>query len=115
MPTEKEDYILTIRDVLNFQLRAKLVVLSCCHSGWGEIKAEGVVGIARAFMGAGARSVVVSLWTIDDEANLKFMKCFYQHLLSTYKQVTEPGHEKPQRIRQVPRHQILGALFVDWR
>nr|XP_058968950.1 tetratricopeptide repeat protein 28-like [Pocillopora verrucosa] len=80
VPTEKEDYILTIRDVLNVQLRAKLVVLSCCHSGRGEIKAEGVVGIARAFMGAGARSVVVSLWAIDDEATLEFMKCFYQHL-----------------------------------
>ena len=79
VPTE-EDYILTIGDVLNVQLRAKLVVLSCCHSGRGEIKAEGVVGIARAFMGAGARSVVVSLWAIDDEATLEFMKCFYQHL-----------------------------------
>ena len=76
----EEDYILTIGDVLNVQLRAKLVVLSCCHSGRGEIKAEGVVGIARAFMGAGARSVVVSLWAIDDEATLEFMKCFYQHL-----------------------------------
>ena len=79
MPRE-EDYILTIRDVLNVQLRAKLVVLSCCHSGRGQIKAEGVVGIARAFMGAGARSVVVSLWAIDDEATLDFMKYFYQHL-----------------------------------
>ena len=77
----EEDYILTIGDVLNVQLRAKLVVLSCCHSGRGEIKAEGVVGIARAFMGAGARSVVVSLWAIDDEATLEFMKCFYQHLV----------------------------------
>nr|XP_058960864.1 tetratricopeptide repeat protein 28-like [Pocillopora verrucosa] len=79
VPTEK-DYILTIGDVLNIQLRTKIVVLSCCHSGRGEIKAEGVVGIARAFMGAGARSVVVSLWAIDDEATLQFMKCFYQHL-----------------------------------
>ena len=79
VPTE-EDYILTIGDVLTAQLRAKLVVLSCCHSGRGEIKAEGVVGIARAFMGAGARSVVVSLWAISDKATLAFMKCFYQHL-----------------------------------
>ena len=79
VPTE-DDYILKIGDVLTAQLRAKLVVLSCCHSGRGEVKAEGVVGIARAFMGAGARSVVVSLWAIDDEATLEFMKCFYQHL-----------------------------------
>ena len=79
VPTE-EDFILTIGDVSSVQLRAKLVVLSCCYSGRGEIKAEGVVGIARAFMGAGARSVVVSLWAINDEATLEFMKCFYQHL-----------------------------------
>ena len=78
---KEEDYILTIRDVMNAQLRAKLVVLSCCHSGRGEIKAEGVVGIARAFMGAGARSVLVSLWAIDDEATLEFMRCFYHHLV----------------------------------
>ncbi|XP_066016128.1 tetratricopeptide repeat protein 28-like [Pocillopora verrucosa] len=79
VPTE-EDYILTIRDVLNVQIRAKLVVLSCSHSGWGEIMAEGVVGIARAFMGAGARSVLVSLWGIDDEATIEFMKSFYHYL-----------------------------------
>ena len=73
--------ILTMRDVLGVQMRARLVVLSCCHSARGEIKAEGVVGIARAFLGAGARSVLVSLWAIDDEATLEFMKNFYQHLV----------------------------------
>ena len=77
-----EDFLLTITDVLNAQLRAKLVVLSCCHSGRGKIKAEGVVGIARAFLGAGARSVLVSLWAIDDKATLEFMKNFYQALVS---------------------------------
>ena len=75
-----EDFILTMKDVKSVQLRARLVVLSCCHSARGEIKAEGVVGIARAFLGAGARSVLVSLWAIDDKATLEFMKNFYQHL-----------------------------------
>ena len=42
---------------------------------------EGVVGIARAFLGAGARSVLVSLWAIDDEATTEFMKFFYQELV----------------------------------
>ena len=73
--------ILTMRDVQRVQIRARLVVLSCCHSARGEIKAEGVIGIARAFLGAGARSVLVSLWAIDDEATLEFMKNFYQHVL----------------------------------
>ena len=76
-----EDFLLTMRDVLNVQMRAQLVVLSCCHSARGEIKAEGVVGIARAFLGAGARSVLVSLWAIDDDATLGFMKIFYRLLL----------------------------------
>ena len=80
IPAE-EDYILTMTDVMSVKLRAKLVVLSCCHSGRGEIKAEGVVGIARAFIGAGARSVLVSLWAIDDEATLEFMKSFYHNLV----------------------------------
>jgi len=75
-----DDFLLKMADVLEVKLRARLVVLSCCHSGRGEIKAEGVVGIARAFLGAGARSVLVSLWAIDDEATLEFMKHFYQHL-----------------------------------
>ena len=75
------DFILTMKDVKSVQMRARLVVLSCCHSAYGEIKAEGVVGIARAFLGAGARSVLVSLWAIDDRATLEFMKHFYQHLV----------------------------------
>ena len=77
----REDYLLTMKDVLNVQIRARLVVLSCCHSAQGEVKAEGVVGIARAFLGAGARSVLVSLWAIDDEATMEFMKVFYQELV----------------------------------
>ena len=79
IPKEK-DYILTMADVQAVQLRARLVVLSCCHSGRGKITSEGAVGIARAFLGAGARSVLVSLWAIDDEATMEFMKSFYQHL-----------------------------------
>ena len=78
---EKEDFLLTMSDVLNVRLRASLVVLSCCHSGQGEVKAEGVVGIARAFLAAGARSVLVSLWAIDDKVTMEFMESFYLYLL----------------------------------
>ena len=81
VPVEK-DYLLTMKDVLKAEIRARLVVLSCCHSARGEINAEGVVGIARAFLGAGARSVLVSLWAIDDEATMEFMKVFYQQLVN---------------------------------
>ena len=77
---EEQDFRLTIPDVQAAKLRAKLVVLSCCHSAQGEVSSEGVVGIARAFLGAGARSVLVALWSIDDEATVEFMRSFYQNL-----------------------------------
>ena len=68
-------------DIAQVRLRAKLVVLSCCHSARGDIKAEGAVGIARAFLGSGARSVLVALWAIDDEATMQFMSRFYEQLV----------------------------------
>ena len=78
-PQEK-DYLLTMKDVMEAGLRARLVVLSCCHSARGEVIAEGVVGIARTFLGAGARSVV-ALWTIGDEGTLEFMSFFCDALV----------------------------------
>ncbi|KAL9958842.1 hypothetical protein ACROYT_G035911 [Oculina patagonica] len=82
---KEEDCLLTMDDVLNINLRAKLVVLSSCHSGQGRIMAEGVVGIARAFLAAGARSVLVALWAIEDKGTFVFMKRFYQHLVEGIK------------------------------
>ena len=73
--------MLTMADVSRVKVRAKLVVLSCCHSGRGEITAEGVIGIARAFLGSGARSVLVALWAIPDLATEQLMNRFYKHLV----------------------------------
>ena len=77
----QEAYMLTMADVSRVKVRAKLVVLSCCHSGSGEIRAEGVIGIARAFLGSGARSVLVALWAIPDLATEQLMSRFYKHLV----------------------------------
>ena len=77
---EEKDYLMTMKDVLETGLRARLVVLSCCHTACGKVMAEGVVGIARAFLGAGAKSVVVTLWAIDGEGTLEFMSFFYDAL-----------------------------------
>lgn len=61
---EDKDFILTTADVQAVKLRAKLVVLSCCHRARGRVTAEGVIGIAHAFLGSGDHSVLVSLWAI---------------------------------------------------
>ena len=78
---QEEDYLLTMADNSKVRLRAKLVVLSCCHTADGEIRAEGVVGMARAFLGSGARSVLAARWAVDDEATMHFMFRFYYHLV----------------------------------
>ena len=77
----EEDYLLTVAEISQARLTAKLVVLSCCHSACGRITSEGVVGIARALLGSGARSVLVSLWAIEDLATKQFMSRFYEHLV----------------------------------
>ena len=78
---QEDDYLLTMAEISQVKVRAKLVVLSCCHSGSGQIKAEGVIGIARAFLGSGARSVLVALWAISDTATEQLMQRFYEHLV----------------------------------
>ncbi|PFX20929.1 Tetratricopeptide repeat protein 28, partial [Stylophora pistillata] len=76
----EEDYLLTMADISKTRLRAKLVVLSCSHSARGQIRTEGVIGIARAFLGSGARSVLAARWALDHIATEQFMACFYKHL-----------------------------------
>ena len=98
-PPEEKDFLLTMTDVLNAKLDAKLVVLSCCHSGRGKIKAEGVVGIARAFLGAGARSVIASLWAVNDKATLVFMRHFYEHLVKG-QSASKSLHEAMKMMRE---------------
>ena len=61
-------------------MQARLVVLCCCHTGRGEISSEGVIGITRAFLAAGARSVLAALWPINDYATKVFMEKFYKEL-----------------------------------
>ena len=78
---QEEEYLLTMAEISQVRLRAKLVVLSCCHSVRGTIRSEEVVGIARAFLGSGARSVLVSLWALQDKATEQFMSRFYEHLV----------------------------------
>ena len=96
---EEEDYLLKMDEISKVRLRAKLVVLSCCHSAKGEIKTEGVVGIARAFLGSGARSVLVALWAIEDIATKHFMSSFYEHLVSG-ESASESLHQAMKWMRE---------------
>ncbi|XP_066029022.1 tetratricopeptide repeat protein 28-like [Pocillopora verrucosa] len=101
----QEAYMLTMADVSRVKVRAKLVVLSCCHSGRGEITAEGVIGIARAFLGSGARSVLVALWAIPDLATEQLMNRFYKHLAEG-ESASESLHQAMKWMRKNGRNKM---------
>jgi CHAT domain-containing protein len=78
-----QDGFLRLHEIYNLKLPAELIVLSACETALGkEIKGEGIVGLTRGFMYAGAKRVAVSLWKVDDRATSELMRRFYQELLS---------------------------------
>jgi CHAT domain-containing protein/Tfp pilus assembly protein PilF len=78
-----QDGFLQMREIYNLNLNSDLVTLSSCQTGLGEfIKGEGIEGINRAFFYAGASSVLMSLWAVNDQASYQLMERFYFHLRS---------------------------------
>ncbi len=83
--TEQKDSInsslLYVRDIYNLSLNADLVTLSACETGIGELKrGEGIVSLARAFAYAGAKSMITTLWSVNDKSTMQIMENFYRNL-----------------------------------
>jgi len=79
-----QDGFLRLNDLFNLKLNADLVVLSACRTALGkEVRGEGFIGLARGFMYAGAPRVVVSLWSVNDQATAEEMKRFYKGMLGS--------------------------------
>jgi CHAT domain-containing protein len=83
-PKVGEDGFLQASEIVHLRLNADLVVLSACDTAVGPLEGqEGIANLSRAFLLAGARTVVSTLWQVDDDSSLFLMKHFYQHLSST--------------------------------
>jgi len=104
-PGSREDGLLQVYEIFNLQLDADLVVLSACDTGLGTmVGGEGLVGVTRALLYAGAHSVVVSLWQVDDASTPGLMISFYRHL--------DQGQDKAESLRQAKLEMIGQARFA---
>jgi CHAT domain-containing protein len=74
--------LMSLQDIYNLDLSAQLTVLSACQTGLGQdVKGEGLVGLTHSFMSAGSKTVISSLWKVDDLATTTLMTYFYDGLL----------------------------------
>lgn len=94
---KEQDGFLRIGDIYNLKLPAEMVVLSGCRTGLGkEIKGEGLVGLTRGFMYAGAKRVTVSLWDVNDEATSVLMANFYREMFGEKRLLPASGLRQAQ-------------------
>lgn len=123
---DEDDGILTAEEVASLDLSSvEWAVLSACDTGVGEIRAgEGVFGLRRAFQVAGARTVVMSLWSVDDQATRAWMRTLYEGRFLRQLSTADAVHEaslsmlRERRSRGLSPHPFYWAAFVaagDWR
>ena len=97
LPEGLEDGILTAKELAGLDLRGlDLVVLSACQTGLGEITGDGVFGLQRGFKKAGANTLLMSLWKVDDNATQLLMTQFYKNLLA--------GKSKFESLREAQKY-----------
>ena len=122
----EDDGILTAEEVASLNLEGvEWAVLSACDTGVGEIKAgEGVFGLRRAFQVAGARTVVMSLWSVDDQATRAWMRALYEGRFQKQLSTADAVHTaslsllRDRRAKGQSTHPFYWAAFVaagDWR
>jgi CHAT domain-containing protein/tetratricopeptide (TPR) repeat protein len=112
---------LRLHDIYDMKLDADLVVLAACETGLGkEMKGEGLVGLSRGFMYAGARRVVSALWKVDEEATTELIRAFLRGVLRDGKPHPAALREAQEAVRRQPRWRApyfwAGfALQGEWR
>jgi CHAT domain-containing protein len=116
------DGFLRLHEIYNLRLAADLVVLSACQTGLGkEVQGEGLVGLTRGFMYAGAPRVVASLWKVDDSATAELMRTFYSAMLGENRLSVSAALRQAQvamwktRRFQAPYYWAAFVLQGDWK
>jgi len=116
-----EDGFLQAAEIFKLKLNPELVVLSACQTGLGKlVRGEGIVGLTRAFMYAGAPSVLVSLWSVSDMSTATLMGAFYKNLIKNKLSKTDALRQAQLTLISDPTysHPFYWAPFIligDWR
>ncbi len=116
-----QDGFLRLNEIYNMKLRAGLAVLSACETALGKpIEGEGLLGLTRGFMYAGASRVAASLWEVDDEATKELMKHFYEGMLTRHLTAAAALREAQMIMRsqekwRQPHYWAGFVLQGDWR
>jgi CHAT domain-containing protein len=100
-PKSDEDGLLQVREIRDLSLNADLVTLSACDTGVGRLEGEeGIANLVRAFLFAGARSVVASLWTAEDPSSRTLMERFYRHIADGEDKASALRHAQMDLIKE---------------
>jgi CHAT domain-containing protein len=103
--TSNEDGILYLGEIYNLDLNADLVTLSACETGLGQIaKGEGIIGLTRGFLYAGAANLLVSLWQVNDQTTADLMVDFYGNMLNGQTKAVALRQAKLNLIRSHPEY-----------
>ena len=106
----ENDGVLTVGELYSMTLNADLVTLSACETGLGKIaNGDDVVGLTRGFLYAGSRSIVASLWSVDDQATAALMQAFYKNLSTMNKR--EALRQSQIKARESFPHPFYWAAF----
>ena len=114
-PDDSEDGFLHTLEILSQPLHSRLVVLSACESARGRLgRGEGVVGLSRAFIGAGAQGVVSSLWAVSDESTSHLMNEFYRIMINEKKSAREALNKARMKLMKDPdfAHPFYWSAFI---
>ncbi|MBA3027367.1 MAG: CHAT domain-containing protein [Desulfobacteraceae bacterium] len=114
IPGAVEDGFLTMGEIMNLHYNARLVVLSACQTGLGEMeRGEGVTGLTRAVIYAGSPAAVVSLWSVDDTATRELMTRFYEGMIGKGIGSSESLRQAKQEMMKTRyRHPYFWAAFI---